>query len=164
MATTMTSANRQWMHRAATTTPMAKAVHQVLAQQLCCAHRVGDFHRIFSFAFVGPNLKIDAVVVACGGSRVTPVRLRPLCSERSASAALRGTQRVKPVHHVRGRERSSDPLGAEGIFPDHVCPFQDSARGRLPCGSAALTKPTETHVVAAKQATPPSDRVIEKCS
>ena len=47
---------------------------QVLAHELCRAHRVGDFHRIFSFAFFGRNLKIDAVVVASGGSsdRATP--------------------------------------------------------------------------------------------
>ena len=37
---------------------------QVLAQHLGRAHRVGDFHRIFSFAFFRRNLKIDAVVVA----------------------------------------------------------------------------------------------------
>jgi hypothetical protein len=40
--------------------------HQILAQQACRAHRVSDFHRIFSFVFFGRNLKFDAVVIASG--------------------------------------------------------------------------------------------------
>ena len=52
------------------------------------AHRVGDFHRIFSFVFFGRNLKIDAVVVASGGW--------------SALEELTG---ARSVHHVCGRER-----------------------------------------------------------
>ena len=62
-------------------------VLQVLAQQLGHAHRVGDFHRIFSFVFFGRNLKIDAVVVASGGW--------------FAQDELTGAQ---GVHHVCGRE------------------------------------------------------------
>jgi hypothetical protein len=45
-------------------------VGQLLTHLLGNAHRVGDFHRAFSFLLFGRNLKIDAVVVASGNGQL----------------------------------------------------------------------------------------------
>lgn len=83
------------------------SIIEVLAQPGQSIHRVGDFDRIFSFVFFGRNLKIDAVVVASGGPRETPVRRRDLYPGLLASAPYGKPQRVKPVHHAPGRERTA---------------------------------------------------------
>jgi hypothetical protein len=49
----------------------------MLAQQACHAHRVSDFHRIFSFVFFGRNFKIDAVVIASGERSGRAIRGTP---------------------------------------------------------------------------------------
>src|SRR6202034_684632 len=98
-----------------------------LAQQLGRAHRVGDFHRIFSFAFFGRNLKIDAVVVASGGWL--------------AQAELTG---ARGVHHVCGRGRR-DPMSPSRTRPiahplewSSNCRFGRSVGVAMPTGARTV--------------------------
>jgi hypothetical protein len=76
---------------------------QVLAQPLSCAGRVGDFHRIFSSVFVGPNLKIDAVSLRMRNQKNPVFGSGPLAPDDPFSTA-RGTQRGHTPYAARGRE------------------------------------------------------------
>ena len=122
---------------------------QVLAHELCRAHRVGDFHRIFSFVFFGRNLKIDAVVVASGGPSGRAIPRTPLWWTQLTACVTYSTLAYAAQAGRRGRER---PVRCGFVVEVEVGPGMVRPTGRHPPhpgdhgGLPSTTSPDAVHV------------------